>query len=90
MRRQQPKPARPLDELERRQRHATAEYLNRDEAEITADSRLVEDLGADSLDIIELVMIAEEQHKISIDEEAADAVGTFGELVALVRKAAAA
>lgn len=46
-----------------------AEQLERDEREITMDARFIEDLGADSLDVTELLLALEEKYKITIDDE---------------------
>ncbi len=57
-----------------------AEQLNVDESSITMDTRFKEDLGADSLDLFELVMNLEEEYNIEIPaEELADltSVGKF-------------
>jgi len=61
-----------------------AENLDVDEQEITADASFTEDLGADSLDIVELVMAFEEAFGIEIPDEDVDSVNTVGDCVALV------
>ncbi len=48
---------------------ALAEHLGVDESEITEDSKLVDDLGADSLDLVELTMDLEEKFDIKIPDE---------------------
>lgn len=58
--------------------------LDRDPGEITPDSRLVEDLGADSLDSVELVMVLEDELGIEIDDSELDGVKTVGQLVEIV------
>ena len=52
--------------------------------EVTADERLVEDLEADSFDLMNIVAIVEDDHGVMITEEAAATVRTVGDLVALV------
>jgi len=47
-----------------------AEKLERDLSEITDEARFVDDLGADSLDITELMMVLEEEFNIEIDDDA--------------------
>ena len=49
-----------------------AEVLNVDENEITMDSTFVDDLGADSLDIFQIIMGIEEEFDIEIPQEVAD------------------
>ncbi len=50
-------------------RSALADHLGVDENEITEDSKLVDDLGADSLDLVELTMDLEEKFDIKIPDE---------------------
>lgn len=51
-----------------------SEQLGVDEAEVKAEASFVEDLGADSLDIVELVMAFEEEFGIEIPEEDAEKI----------------
>jgi acyl carrier protein len=51
-----------------------AENLSVDEEEITPDASFVEDLGADSLDVVELVMAFEEEFGIEIPDEDAEKI----------------
>ncbi len=55
--------------------------LSVDEAQITQDARFIEDLGADSLDTVELIMKFEEEFDINIPEEDAEKMKTVGEAV---------
>ncbi len=65
-----------------------AEVLNIDPAGITQDSTFIEDLGADSLDVFQIVMGIEEEFDIEISPEDAERIGTVGEAVELVRETA--
>lgn len=56
------------------------EMLDRKPEEVTMDARFIEDLGADSLDLTELLMKLEEDYKIDIDDEAND-IQTVGDAV---------
>ena len=47
---------------------------------VTDDSSFVDDLGADSLDTVELVMALEEEYDIEIDDEEAEVLKTFGDV----------
>jgi len=47
-----------------------AERLDRKEEEVTPEARFIDDLGADSLDITELMMALEEEFSVDIDDEA--------------------
>ena len=53
-----------------------AEVLNVDENEITMDSTFVDDLGADSLDIFQIIMGIEEEFDIEIPDEEAEKITT--------------
>jgi len=69
-------------------RNVLAEILGVDEAECTADANLFDDLGADSLDIIELMMGVEEALDIEIVDETAEKWKTVGDICATVEKLA--
>jgi acyl carrier protein len=73
--------------IEQKLRIAISEQLGIPEDEITADSTFSQDLGADSLDAVEIVMIAEEEFGIEVDEEAAETLTTFGDLCAYIERA---
>jgi acyl carrier protein len=61
---------------------AIGELLEVDPDEITVESRFREDLGADSLDLVEMVMLLEEQYDILIPDEEAMQLTTVGKAVA--------
>jgi acyl carrier protein len=61
-----------------------AEELRVDSGAVVPAARLVEDLGADSLDVVELVMRAEEEFEIEIPDEDAESISTVGELVCYI------
>ena len=58
-----------------------AEQLDIDEDSIPADSSIVEDLGADSLDIVDLVMSLEDEFDTEIPDEAIEGIKTVGDIV---------
>ena len=58
-----------------------AEQLGVDESEITPESHFIDDLGADSLDTVELVMQLEEEYGIEIPDEDAEKLQTVGDVV---------
>ncbi|MDT3697947.1 MAG: acyl carrier protein [Thermincola sp.] len=60
------------------------EQLSVEEDEITMDSTFVEDLGADSLDIVELVMAFEEEFDMEIPDEEAEKIKTVGDAVKFI------
>lgn len=61
-----------------------AEKLNVDAEEITLESSIIDDLGADSIDLIELIMNLEEEYGISIADEEAVKLKTVGDVVDFV------
>jgi len=58
-----------------------AEQLGLDPAQITADQRIKDDLGADSLDMLQLLMTLEEEKGIVIPDESLPALKTVGDIV---------
>jgi acyl carrier protein len=58
-----------------------AERLSIDESKITEPSSFIEDLGADSLDTVELIMQLEEEFNIQIPDEDAEKISTVGDAV---------
>ena len=66
-----------------------AEVLNVDAAEITADTTFVDDLGADSLDVFQIILGVEEKLNIEVDTEAAEKLSTVGDAVELIKKTVA-
>jgi len=57
------------------------DQLNVDEDDVVAEASFIDDLGADSLDIVELVMALEESFGISIPDEEAEGIKTVGDAV---------
>ena len=57
------------------------EQLDCDAAEVKADSKFIEDLGADSLDVVELVMALEEKFDIEIPDEEAEGILTVNDAI---------
>ena len=51
-----------------------AEQLGKDESEVTLDSQFIEDLGADSLDLVELIMSMEDEFGVEIADEDAEKI----------------
>ena len=63
-----------------------AEVLNVDEEEITMETTFVDDLGADSLDIFQIIMAIEEEFEIEIPTEEAEKITTVGDAVEQIKK----
>ncbi len=57
------------------------EQLSVDEAEVTIDSTFIDDLGADSLDIVELIMAFEEEFNVEIPDDVAEKIKTVKDTV---------
>ena len=64
-----------------------AEQLDAEEDAITLDTSLVDDLGADSLDIFEIIAAIEEQFDIEIPQEEAEKIVTVGDAVEQIKNA---
>ena len=62
------------------------EQLGADKGDVKTDSSFVEDLGADSLDTVELVMALEEAFDIEIPDEAAEGIATVGDAVKFIEE----
>ena len=58
-----------------------AEVLNIDADSITADTTFVDDLGADSLDIFQIIMGIEEEYDIELENEAVEQIQTVGDAI---------
>ena len=67
-------------------RKMIAEQLNCEESEITADTSFKDDLGADSLDLFEMVMALEEEYGKEIPTEDLEQLTTIGEVVDYLSK----
>lgn len=67
-----------------------AEQLSVDEAEVKPEASFANDLGADSLDTVELVMALEEEFGIEIPDEAAEGIGTVQAAVDFIKEKTAA
>ena len=64
-----------------------AEVLNVDADEITMDTTFVDDLGADSLDVFQIIMGIEEEFDIEIPNEAAEKIVSVGDAVEAIKSA---
>jgi acyl carrier protein len=67
--------------VEQRVREIVAEQLERDVNEVTSAASLIDDLGADSLDVVELVMKMEEEFGIEIPDEEAEKIKTVNDVI---------
>ncbi|HMV77918.1 MAG TPA: acyl carrier protein [Leptospiraceae bacterium] len=62
------------------------EQLGVDESEVTPEAHFIDDLGADSLDTVELVMALEEEFGIEISDEDAEKIQTVGDVAKFIDK----
>ena len=67
-------------------RKALAEQLEVKEDSITLDTNIIDDLGADSLDVVELMMFIEDTYNLAIPDDALHTFRTLGDVVAYVEK----
>ena len=67
--------------IDKRVREIVAEQLERDVNEVTNEASFIDDLGADSLDIVELVMKMEEEFGIEIPDEEAEKIKTVNDVI---------
>ncbi|MDP1653096.1 MAG: acyl carrier protein [Rhodocyclaceae bacterium] len=70
-----------MDNIEQRVKKIVAEQLGVNEADIKIDSSFVDDLGADSLDTVELVMALEEEFECEIPDEEAEKITTVQQAI---------
>lgn len=63
-----------------------AEQLNKSIEEVTDEKEVVKDLGADSLDVVEMLMSLEEEFGITVPEEDAVNIKTVGDIVKLIEE----
>jgi acyl carrier protein len=62
-----------------------ADNLSADKDSITESSSLQDDLGADSLDAVELIMAIEDEFSLEIDSKEAEGIKTVGDLISLIQ-----
>jgi acyl carrier protein len=74
------------DSIEERLKRIIAEQLGVDESQVTRDASFEEDLNADSLDLVELIMSLEEEFGIEISEDDAEKIKTVGDAIDYVRE----
>lgn len=71
--------------IEARVRDIVVEHLSVDPADVTPDASLIDDLAADSLDIVEMVMALEEEFKIDIPDEDTEVIETVQQIIDYVK-----
>lgn len=74
-----------MENIEQRVKKIVAEQLGVNEAEVKIDSSFVDDLGADSLDTVELVMALEEEFECEIPDEEAEKITNVQQAVDYIK-----
>ncbi|MDH4222894.1 MAG: acyl carrier protein [candidate division Zixibacteria bacterium] len=72
--------------IEEKVKEIIVEQLSVDPAKVTPDASFVNDLGADSLDTVELVMALEEEFNLEIPDEEAEKISTVRQAIEYIKK----
>ncbi|MDJ0930839.1 acyl carrier protein [Breoghania sp.] len=75
-----------MSDIAERVKKIVIEHLGVDAEKVTDNASFIDDLGADSLDNVELVMAFEEEFGVEIPDDAAEAVQTVGDAVSFLEK----
>ena len=75
-----------MSEIAEKVKSIIVDKLGVEESEVTTDASFTNDLGADSLDTVELIMEFEKEFNIAIPDEQAEKIGTVGEAVDYISK----
>ena len=73
-----------MSEVERQVKQIVVDHLGIDESKVTAESKFIDDLGADSLDTVELVMAFEEEFGSEISDSEAEKILTVGDAIKFI------
>jgi acyl carrier protein len=71
--------------IEKRVKEIIVEQLGVNESEVTPEAKFVDDLGADSLDLVELVMALEEEYNMEISDEDAEKILSVGDAIEYIQ-----
>ena len=78
-----------MSDIGERVKKIVVEHLGVDESKVTETASFVDDLGADSLDTVELVMAFEEEFGVEIPDDAAEKIGTVKDAISYIKERAA-
>jgi acyl carrier protein len=76
-----------MSDIADRVKKIVVEHLGVDEDKVVEGASFIDDLGADSLDTVELVMAFEEEFGIEIPDDAAEKISTVGDAVSFITEA---
>ena len=76
-----------MSDIADRVKKIVVEHLGVEEDKVTENASFIDDLGADSLDTVELVMAFEEEFNLEIPDDAAEKIGTVGDAVKHISEA---
>ena len=76
-----------MSDISDRVKKIVVEHLGVDEDKVVDNASFIDDLGADSLDTVELVMAFEEEFGIEIPDDAAESIQSFGDAVKFIEDA---
>ncbi len=76
-----------MSEVAQKVKAIIVDKLGIDESEVTNEASFTNDLGADSLDTVELIMEFEKEFDIQIPDDKAEAIGTVGEAISYIESA---
>ncbi|MFP3929139.1 MAG: acyl carrier protein [Desulfobacteraceae bacterium] len=79
-----------MGEIEEKVKSIICEQLNVSEEDVVPEASFVDDLGADSLDQVELIMAMEEEFDLSIPDEDAEKIATVQDAIDYIKRAKAA
>lgn len=79
-----------MSDIAERVQKIVVEHLGVDEGKVNSDASFIDDLGADSLDTVELVMAFEEEFNIEIPDDAAEKIQTVGDAISFIQQSAEA
>ncbi|MEM1286795.1 MAG: acyl carrier protein [Pseudomonadota bacterium] len=75
-----------MSDVKTRVKEIVVEHLGVDEAKVLDGASFIDDLGADSLDTVELVMAFEEEFGVEIPDDAAEKIQTVGDAISFLSK----
>jgi acyl carrier protein len=78
-----------MSDVAERVKKIVVEHLGVDAEKVTPEASFIDDLGADSLDTVELVMAFEEEFGIEIPDDAAETIQTVGDAIKFIEKSSA-